>query len=88
MVAPERTAPGRAGDRVAKLDYPLTAVYYALMLLDRADILGEYDDLAEAEAALARMVDAEPHLVDVAALVPHDDDGQSAGEPIKRPAAA
>ncbi len=57
-------------------------MYYALMLLDRADLLGEYDDLAEAEAALARLVDGEPDLVDVAGIVPHDDKGRPAGEPI------
>jgi hypothetical protein len=63
-------------------------MYYALMLLDRADLLGEYDDLSEAEAALARLVDGEPDLVAVAAIVPHDDEGRPAGEPITRPAAA
>jgi hypothetical protein len=71
-----------------EVDYASTAMYWALMLLDRADVLGEYDDLAEAEAALARLVDGEPHLADVAAVVPHDDHGQPAGEPIKRAAAA
>lgn len=63
-------------------------MYYALMLLDRADLLGEYDDLAEAEAALARLVDSEPDLVDVAGIVPHDDEGRPAGEPIMRKTAA
>jgi hypothetical protein len=63
-------------------------MYYALMLLDRADLLGEYDELAEAEAALARLVDGEPDLIDVAGIVPHDDEGKPAGEPILHPAAA
>jgi hypothetical protein len=63
-------------------------MYYALMLLDRADLLGEYDDLSEAEAALARLVDGEPDLLEVAAIIPHDDEGHPAGDPIKRPAAA
>jgi hypothetical protein len=63
-------------------------MYYALMLLDRADLLGEYDDLSEAEAALARLVDGEPHLVDVAGIVAHDENGKPAGEPIMHPAAA
>jgi hypothetical protein len=57
------------------------------MLLDRADLLGEYDDLAEREAALAQLVDGGQDLADVAALVPHDDDGQPAGKPISAPPA-
>ena len=63
-------------------------MYYALMLLDRADLLGEFDDLTEAEAALATLVDGEPDLVDVAGIVPHDDEGRPAGEPIMHRAAA
>jgi hypothetical protein len=63
-------------------------MYYALMLLDRADLLGEYEDLAEAESALALLVKGEPDLVDVAGIVPHDDKGHPAGDAIKRPAAA
>lgn len=63
-------------------------MYYALMLLDRADLLGEYDELAEAKAALAGLVDGEPDLIDVARIVPHDDEGKPAGEPILHPAAA
>jgi hypothetical protein len=63
-------------------------MYYALMLLDRADLLVEYEDLGEAEAALARLVDGEPELVEIAGIVPHDENGEPAGEPIMHPAAA
>lgn len=63
-------------------------MYYALMLLDRADLLGEYNDLGEAEAALARLVEAEPELIDVAGIVPHDDEGRPAGAAIMHKTAA
>jgi len=56
---------------------------YALMLLDRADLLDEFDTLAAAEAALARLVEGEPALVEVAGVVPLDARGRPAGEPIR-----
>ena len=61
--------------------YRPESMMYALMLLDRAEVIREFDSLDEAKAALERFVAEEPSLDEVAGILQLDD-GKPVGDPI------
>lgn len=61
---------------------------YALMLLNRADLLGEYETREGAEGALDRLFDHDERLGEDAGIFELDGDGRPVGDPITRRAAA
>jgi hypothetical protein len=54
---------------------------YALMLVDRADLLGEYKTREEADEARIRVIAADRGLTDIAQVIEMDDQGR----PVDRP---
>jgi hypothetical protein len=56
-------------------------------LFSGADLVGEFDRLAEAERALDEAVAADPSAADELAVIEFDENGERVGEPITRAAA-
>jgi len=56
-------------------------------LFSGADLVGEFDTLAEAERALDEAVAADPSAADELAVIEFDENGERVGEPITRAAA-
>jgi hypothetical protein len=56
-------------------------------LFSGADLVGEFDTLAEAERALDKAVAADPSAADELAVIQFDENGERVGEPITRAAA-
>jgi hypothetical protein len=56
--------------------------------LGTSQLLDEFDSSEEAEAALARLIDADESLMDEAGVVALDDAGRPVGDPVKRAALA
>lgn len=60
---------------------------YVLTSLAHGDLLGEFDTMAEAEAALDRVVAADASAADEVGIVTFDETGAQHGAPITRAAA-
>jgi hypothetical protein len=56
-------------------------------LFSGADLVGEFETLAEAEQALDEAVAADPSTADELAVIEFDENGERVGEPITRAAA-
>ena len=55
---------------------------YVLVEIEHGDALGEFDSLAEAEAALDRVLAGDPAAAADLAIVVFDEAGEQQGEPI------
>lgn len=63
------------------------AMFYVLTALANGDSLGEFDSLHDAEAALDRVIAADPSAADEVGIVSFDESGTQQGAPITRAAA-
>ena len=61
---------------------------YAVVLLDRADLLAEYETREDAEAAVDRLFDHDGRLGEDVGIFELDDHGRPIGDPMTRRAAA
>jgi hypothetical protein len=62
-------------------------MFYVLTALAHGDSLGEFDSLEAAEAALDRVIAADPSAADEVGIVAFDETGAQHGAPITRAAA-